>query len=74
MYHYTPTIMLAIVAMGALISKMTAAVKFEIPVGYQDENGFHYGVQPNGANKFNVSSTSAESNTGLANIKLAHNH
>jgi len=29
-----------------LIAKLRNAVKFEIPVGYQDETGFHTGVQP----------------------------
>ncbi len=30
----------------AALDKLRASFKFEIPVGYQDENGFHYGVKP----------------------------
>jgi hypothetical protein len=29
-----------------IIAKWRAAVSFNVPVGYQDETGFHYGVQP----------------------------
>ena len=29
-----------------IIAKWRAAVSFKVPVGYQDETGFHYGVQP----------------------------
>ena len=28
------------------IAKLRNAVKLDIPVGYQDETGFHYGVKP----------------------------
>jgi hypothetical protein len=28
-----------------LLAKLLNAVKISIPVGYQDENGFHYGVK-----------------------------
>ena len=30
---------------SAIIAKLKNAVKIEIPVGYQDEAGFHYGVE-----------------------------
>lgn len=29
-----------------IVARMRKAVRIEIPVGYQDETGFHYGVQP----------------------------
>jgi hypothetical protein len=29
-----------------IIAKWRAAVSFKVPVGYQDETGFHYGAQP----------------------------
>jgi hypothetical protein len=29
-----------------IIAKVRNAVKFEIPIGYQDETGFHTGVKP----------------------------
>jgi hypothetical protein len=32
--------------LDGLITKLKNAVKFNIPVGYQDENGFHTGVKP----------------------------
>ena len=31
---------------AGLIAKLKNAVKIQIPVGYQDETGFHYGVKP----------------------------
>jgi len=31
---------------NGIIAKLRNAMKFEIPVGYQDETGFHYGVKP----------------------------
>jgi len=30
---------------AGLIAKLRKIVKFEVPVGYQDETGFHYGVK-----------------------------
>jgi hypothetical protein len=30
---------------AGLIARLMNAVKFEIPVGYQDESGFHTGVK-----------------------------
>lgn len=32
--------------MAGAVAKLRDAFKVEVPVGYQDENGFHYGVQP----------------------------
>ena len=29
-----------------IIAKMRKAVRIEIPIGYQDETGFHYGTKP----------------------------
>ncbi len=31
---------------AGFFAKLKSAVKFNIPVGYQDESGFHLGVQP----------------------------
>jgi len=31
--------------LGGLITRLKNATKFEIPVGYQDETGFHTGVK-----------------------------
>jgi hypothetical protein len=31
-----------------VVSKLRSAVKLEIPVGYQDESGFHAGVKAGG--------------------------
>jgi hypothetical protein len=30
----------------AIIIKLRNLVKWQIPIGYQDETGFHFGVQP----------------------------
>jgi len=30
---------------GGIIAKLRNMVKFNVPVGYQDETGFHYGVK-----------------------------
>ena len=35
-----------IVRIAAAISKLRDALKFEVPVGYQDESGFYYGKKP----------------------------
>jgi hypothetical protein len=32
--------------LNGLIAKLKNAVKTSVPVGYQDENGFHAGVKP----------------------------
>jgi hypothetical protein len=37
----TPTIPFA-----GLFAKVKDAVKAKMPIGYQDENGFHFGEQP----------------------------
>jgi hypothetical protein len=29
-----------------MLGKLLKVLKFEAPVGYQDENGFHYGTKP----------------------------
>jgi hypothetical protein len=29
-----------------IVARMRKAVRIEIPIGYQDETGFHYGVKP----------------------------
>jgi hypothetical protein len=31
---------------AGIIAKLRNAVKFNVPVGYQDESGFHMGVKP----------------------------
>ena len=31
---------------AGIIAKLKNAVKSSVPVGYQDESGFHYGVKP----------------------------
>jgi hypothetical protein len=33
---------------AGLFAKMKGAVKIQAPTGYQDENGFHFGEQPEG--------------------------
>lgn len=33
---------------AGLFARLKNAVKFEVPTGYQDENGFHFGVKPEG--------------------------
>jgi hypothetical protein len=40
--HHSP-VLLKIVA---LVSRLRASFHFEVPVGYQDETGFHYGTAP----------------------------
>ncbi len=37
-----------ILLFAAMLAKIRDAFKFEIPVGYQDETGFHTGVKPSG--------------------------
>ena len=32
--------------LAGILARLRAAVKFEVPVGYQDETGFHYGRKP----------------------------
>ena len=32
-------------SLAGLVARLKNAVKFEIPVGYQDETGFHTGVK-----------------------------
>jgi hypothetical protein len=34
---------------AGLFAKLKSAVNIEIPLGYQDEMGFHSGVKPDGA-------------------------
>ena len=31
---------------AGLVARLKNSVKYEIPTGYQDETGFHYGVKP----------------------------
>jgi hypothetical protein len=33
-------------SLAGVITRLCNAVKFEIPVGYQDESGFHCGTEP----------------------------
>lgn len=33
-------------SMASLVTRFKKMVKFEIPIGYQDETGFHYGAEP----------------------------
>ena len=33
---------------AGLFAKLKSAVNIEVPVGYQDENGYHSGVKPDG--------------------------
>jgi hypothetical protein len=32
--------------MHEIVAKLRKAIRIEIPTGYQDETGFHMGVQP----------------------------
>jgi hypothetical protein len=34
------------VLFAGILAKLRAAMDKQAPVGYQDENGFHYGAQP----------------------------
>jgi len=34
-----------VLRIAGIISKLRASFRFQIPVGYQDERGFHYGVE-----------------------------
>jgi len=34
------------VLVASIIIKLGTLVKWQIPTGYQDETGFHFGVQP----------------------------
>lgn len=40
--HHSPVIL----KLAAVIARVRASFHFEVPTGYQDENGFHYGNQP----------------------------
>lgn len=31
---------------AGIVTKLRAVIKTHIPLGYQDETGFHFGVQP----------------------------
>ena len=33
---------------AAMIAKVRAAMDRQVPMGYQDEDGFHYGMEPAG--------------------------
>jgi hypothetical protein len=35
-------------SLATVVSKLRSVVKLEIPVGYQDESGFHTGVKAGG--------------------------
>lgn len=41
MYFYIIAIMLPL---AALVARAMAKLKVEVPIGYQDENGFHVGT------------------------------
>jgi len=34
------------VLFGGILAKIRAAMEKQVPIGYQDENGFHYGAEP----------------------------
>jgi len=40
--HHSPVIL----KIAAVIARVRASFHFEVPTGYQDESGFHYGNQP----------------------------
>ena len=35
-----------VLVLGAMLAKLRDAFRFEVPVGYQDESGFHMGTKP----------------------------
>ena len=37
---------IAMVIVSALVAKLRAAFNTGVPVGYQDEDGFHFGAEP----------------------------
>ena len=43
------TVMLGAMFRG-IVAKVRNAVRIDIPIGYQDETGFHTGVKPAGKN------------------------
>jgi hypothetical protein len=46
----TPEVTIGIFALiGAMFAKVSAAIEAEIPIGYEDETGFHTGVKPRDA-------------------------
>jgi hypothetical protein len=46
----TPEVTVGIFALiGAMFAKVSAAIEAEIPIGYEDETGFHTGVKPRDA-------------------------
>lgn len=40
--HHSPVVL----KIAAVIARVRASFHFEVPTGYQDESGFHYGTQP----------------------------
>ncbi len=43
----TPTVTVGLfAALAAMVAKVRAAIETQVPVGYQDETGFHTGVKP----------------------------
>ncbi|HEX4644169.1 MAG TPA: hypothetical protein VH598_01020 [Verrucomicrobiae bacterium] len=47
--HKTSLYLVALmVLIAGLLAKLRAAVEKRVPIGYQDENGFHVGLEPSG--------------------------
>lgn len=47
--HKTSLYLVALmVLIAGLLAKLRAAVEKRVPLGYQDENGFHVGLEPAG--------------------------
>jgi hypothetical protein len=43
------------VLFAGIIARIRAAMDKQIPVGYEDENGFHYGAEPAGKSSDSLS-------------------
>ena len=35
-----------VVRLAAILAKLRAAFSVDVPIGYQDETGFHFGMKP----------------------------
>lgn len=51
-----PEVTIGISTLFAMIAaKVRAAIEAQVPIGYQDESGFHTGIKPRGEEAFSPS-------------------